>query len=383
MLLRRRLLAALPGLAAPAVTGCRAEGQLSAVAMKSPIPPLRGADLSSALRAESAGQTYQDRGRRAPVERLLAARGANVVRLRVWVHPSPGDNDLASALVLARRAHRAGLSVLLDLHYSDTWADNAHQVTPAAWADLDTAALAATVRAYTRDTLRAFAAEGVPVDLVQIGNEVTNGMLWPTGRIRDADGEHWEGFLEVLRAGLQGATEGTSSPPRTLVHVDKGGSGAAGVDIRAFYDRLAGARIPFDVMALSYYPFWHGSLAALRDDLTDLATRYRKDVLVVETAYPWKLPAAGEKGPFLVTDADQLPDGARFPPTPQGQAAFFDALRGVIARVPGGRGLGFLAWEPGWVPGVGWDFEGVNPYSNLTMFDWSGTGLPSLSAFGG
>ncbi|MFD6305177.1 arabinogalactan endo-beta-1,4-galactanase [Streptomyces sp. NPDC060223] len=382
MLSRRRLLAAMPLLAAPVGLGCQAKGEaeLAPIAMTSPAPPLRGVDLSSTLQAESAGQKYKDKGKSAPVERLLAARGANVMRLRVWVNPSSGGYDLASAIELARRARGAGMGVLLDLHYSDTWADNAHQTTPAAWADMDWHTLAATVRTYTRDTVRAFAAQGIPLDMVQIGNEVTNGMLWPNGQVHFTQGDHWEGFVELLRAGLEGAAEGSSSELRTLVHVDNSGEG---VDIYSFYDRLAAVDIRFDVIALSYYPFWHGSLAALQTNLTDLANRYGKDVLVVETAYPWKLPPEGDEGQHLVTKVGQLPDGTRFPPTPQGQAAFFDALRTVIARVPGGHGLGFLAWEPAWVPGVPWTFGGVNPYSNLTMFDWSGTGLPSLSTFGG
>ncbi|MFE9766610.1 arabinogalactan endo-beta-1,4-galactanase [Streptomyces sp. NPDC005808] len=382
MLSRRRLLAAMPLLAAPVDLGCQAKAgpALAPIAMTSPAPPLRGVDLSSTLQAESAGQKYRDRGKSAPVERLLAARGANLMRLRVWVDPSSGGYDLASALKLARRARSAGMGVLLDLHYSDTWADNAHQTPPAAWADMDWHTLAATVRAYTRDTVRAFAAQGIPLDMIQIGNEVTNGMLWPNGLIRYPEGQYWDGFVELLRAGLQGASEGASSELRTLVHAD---NSREGIDIYSFYDHLAAADIRFDVIALSYYPFWHGSLATLHTNLTNLVARYGKDVLVVETAYPWKLPAEGDAGQHLVTKIDQLPDGSRLPPTPQGQAAFFDALRKVIARVPGGHGLGFLAWEPAWVPGVPWTFGGVNPYSNLTMFDWSGTGLPSLSTFGG
>jgi arabinogalactan endo-1,4-beta-galactosidase len=383
VLSRRRLLSALPLLAAPVDLACQWRREPASATASSPVPVLRGADLSSTLQEEAAGQTYQDRGKRAPVERLLAARGANVVRLRLWVDPAPGGNDLTSAVQLARRARRAGMRVLLDLHYSDSWADNAHQITPAAWADLDVRSLAATVRAYTRDTVRAFAAQGAALDMVQIGNEVTNGMLWPVGRVRDDQGEHWEGFIELLRAGLQGAEEGATAALRTVVHVDTSVTGEADGGLRTFYDHLAAAGVRFDVMALSYYPFWHGSLATLQTRLVDLATRYHKDVLVVETAYPWKLLAEDDKKQFHLATADQLPDAARFPPTPEGQAAFFEALRGVIARVPGRHGIGFLAWEPAWLPGAGWDYGPANPYSNLTMFDWSGKGLPSLGAFRG
>jgi arabinogalactan endo-1,4-beta-galactosidase len=347
-------------------------------AVPSPGRPLsvRGADISSLLREEAAGRTFEDKGRVAPVEHLLAARGATVVRLRVWVNPPPGESDLASALVLAKRAHAAGLRVLLDLHYSDSWADKSNQTTPTAWAAQDLSTLVATVRAYTRDTVRAFAAQGTPLDMVQIGNEVTSGMLWPSGRIYDEQGgEQWGGFVALLKAGLQGAAEGTSAPPRTLVHIDRGGdSGGA----RYFYDHIVGADVRFDVVALSYYPFWHGPLRA---QLADLATRYGKDVLVVETAYPWLLPS-GDGTRYHVTRTDQLPDSALFPATPKGQAAYFEALRTTVGQVPGRHGLGFLAWEPAWLPGLDRDSSSEgDAYGNLTMFDWNGAGLPSLAAF--
>jgi len=349
----------------------------------SAVLSVRGADLSSLLQEEAVGRRFRDRGREAPAERLLAARGAGTVRLRVWVGPRPGDFDLASALVLARRAHAAGLRVLLDLHYSDSWADESNQAVPKAWAGQDLPTLADTVRTYTRDTVRAFAAQGTPVDMVQIGNEITNGMLWPQGQIYTGGGdgtavtENWHGFLTLLKAGLQGAAQGTSAPPRTVVHF---ANGCDGDGSRYFYDHLAAAGIRFDVLAVSYYAFWHGPLASLKYNLTDLATRYGKDILVAETSYPWKLPSTNPEQ-YHVASADQLPDGALFPATPAGQTDYFDALRDLIARLPGGHGLGFLAWEPAWLPGVTRNSDEEILYSNLTMFDWSGSALPSLAAF--
>jgi arabinogalactan endo-1,4-beta-galactosidase len=372
---RRRLLSAMSLLAATPIIG---PGE-PAVPSAGRALSVRGADISSLLKEEAAGRTFEDKGRIAPVERLLSACGANVVRLRVWVNPPPGDSDLASALGLARRAHAAGMQVLLDLHYSDSWADKDNQTTPTAWSGQDLSTLVATVRAYTRDTVRAFAAQGTPPAMIQIGNEVTNGMLWPGGRVYDEQGgEHWDGFVALLKAGLQGAADVTSAPPRTLIHIDRGGDiGGA----RYFYDHILGADVRFDVVALSYYPFWHGPLATLRAQLADLATRYGKDVVVVETAYPWLLPS-GDGRQYYVTRADQLPDSALFPATSQGQGAYFEALRTAVRQVPGRRGLGFLAWEPAWLPGVDRDggSEG-DPYGNLTMFDWNGAGLPSLAAF--
>jgi arabinogalactan endo-1,4-beta-galactosidase len=136
---------------------------------------------------------------------------------------------------------------------------------------------------------------------------------------------------------------------------------------------------PFDVLGLSYYPFGNGSLEQLSQTLADLADRYHRDILLAETAYPWTLEQ-GDHLENLVTSADQLPDAARFPPTPAGQAAYYEALRAVVASVPGGHGLGFLAWEPGWLPPVGWVAGEGNHYANLGMFSWDGNGLPSLGS---
>jgi arabinogalactan endo-1,4-beta-galactosidase len=269
------------------------------------------------------------------------------------------------------------MQVLLDLHYSDSWADKDHQTVPARWVDQDLPTLAGTVRSYTRETVATFAAQGTPVDMVQVGNEVTSGMMWPQGQVYRDGHEHWDGFVALLQAGLQGAGEGASGPLRTLVHVDRGADNGGA---RYFYDHVLGAGIGIDVIALSYYPFWHGPLAALQANMTDLAQRYGKDVLVVETSYPWGLPR-GDGVSYVVASAEQLPEAQRFPATPAGQAAYFEALRAVVQQVPESRGLGFLAWEPAWLSGVGWGPGPRNPYANLAMFDPYGVGLPALAAF--
>jgi len=264
MLSRRQVLSGMSLCAAALVTaGCRG----TPPAGDAVTPLLRGADLSFTLQEEARGATFADRGRTGPVEHLLADRGANVVRLRVWVDALAGHSDLGSALVLARRARAAGQQLLLDLHYSDTWADKANQATPAAWAGRDLASLAETVRAYTRECLQAFAAQGTPVDLIQIGNEVTSGMLWPAGQVYRDGREHWADFVTLLQAGLRGAHEGGSAALRTVIHIDRGGDNGGA---RYFYDHILNRDVDFDVLALSYYPFWHGPLAALQSNLDDL-----------------------------------------------------------------------------------------------------------------
>jgi len=357
--------AATPALAHPrAATGLR----------------IRGGDLSFTRQLEAVGVTFSARGHTQPVERIFARHGATTVRLRVWNNPPAGYSDAASALAMARRAKRAGLDVLLDLHYSDFWADPGHQDTPAAWVGQDLPTLADTVYDYTRDTIATFARNGAPVDMVQIGNEVTAGMLWPVGQLYTSDGaSHFPEFSTLLKAGIAGARDGNRRGHRldVMVHIDRGGDNGGA---RWFYDHIAEQGVDFDVIGLSYYPFWHGPLSALQFNLSDLASAYGKPMVLVEVAYPWTLGNGDDLGNF-VTDPSILPDGALYPATPDGQAAYFEALRDTLLAVPDGLGAGFVDWEPEWIPGVGWAPGQGNPNDNLTMFDWTGAALPAVDAF--
>lgn len=386
---RRRLLVTAPALAVAAqqlATGRAHAAEAAAAPAAAPQADcaralsVRGADISFTLQEEAAGTTYSDNGRQGRVEEILARHGANYVRLRLWVDPPPGYSDLASSLRLARRAKKAGMKVLLDLHYSDFWADPAHQTTPAGWADLDLAALARKVERYTARVLADFAAQGTPVDMVQIGNEITGGMLWPLGKIYQDDGEHWTEFAALMQAGIAGARAGNPAGHRlaVMLHIDRGGDNAGS---RYFFDHvLAAGVLDFDVIGESYYSFWHGSFADLRGNLNDLSLRYHRDLVVVETAYPWTLRNGDDLGNFI-SEIGQLPDAERYPPTPHGQAAYFERLRRVLREVPAGRGTGFFDWEPEWLPGVGWEPGAGNPNDNLTMFDHHGRALPSVRAF--
>jgi arabinogalactan endo-1,4-beta-galactosidase len=346
---------------------------------RTPRDPLqiRGADISFTLLEEAAGKEYSERGSPLPIERILAANGADYVRLRVWVNPIPGYSDEASALTLARRARKAGLKLLLAFHYSDTWADTENQTTPAAWLADDFPTLRWRVRDYTRRVVGDFARQGTPVDIVQVGNEVTNGMLWPAGMIYRATGEDWASFSTLLGDCIAGARAGAPGRrPAIVIHVDRGGDNRGA---RYFFDRIIESGVTsFDMIGLSYYPFWHGPLAHLRANLDDLSDRYGKNLIVLETAYPWTLPDGDPDA--WVTDARQLPDAEAYPPTVRGQERYYRALRRVLQQVPGRRAVGFFVWEPGWLPGVGWKPGASNPSANLTLFDSQGRALPSVAS---
>jgi arabinogalactan endo-1,4-beta-galactosidase len=340
---------------------------------------VRGADMSFLPQLEEAGVHYRDlAGRVRPAEQILARQGANYLRLRVWVDPPPGYSDKARALALAKRAKRAGMKILLDPHYSDFWADPGKQPIPAGWpTDLD--GLTKKIHSYTRGLVRDFADQGTPVDLLQVGNEITNGILWPVGQLYLSDGtQQWPQFATLLKAAITGARQGSRSESmRIMLHIDKGGLMG---DTRWFFDNIIGQGVPFDIIGQSYYPMWHGSMADLKANLNDSVSRYGKPVLLAEIAYPWTFEDGDGRG-NIVTAASVLPDEDRYPATPAGQAAFYEGVREVLLQVPGGNGLGFMAWEPEWVPGVGWQPGAEASNDNLTQFDFTGRALPSIRAY--
>lgn len=337
---------------------------------------IRGAGISFALLEERSGTVYSRHGKTADMEQILADSGANYARIRLWVNPPGGYFDLPAALELARRAKEAGLKIFLDLHYSDTWADSKHQTTPAAWQTFDLPLLVRTVRDYTRDVIGQFARQDTPVDMVQIGNEVTNGMLWPVGQIYRETGEDWASFVALLNAGIEGARQGdgTSRHLAVVIHYDDGGDN---MGARYFFDHILAAGVTaFDAIGLSYYPFWHGALSKLQNNLDDLATRYKKKLIVAETAYPWKLQGGDPDLGFA--DVRKLPEGDAYPPTVAGQEQYFRALRNVLLEVPFQRGVGLFVFGPGWLR-VPWQPGAWNPWGNLAMFDPSGRTLPALT----
>jgi arabinogalactan endo-1,4-beta-galactosidase len=339
---------------------------------------VRGADISFTLQGEAIEQTLHLNGEPLPLEVILSRSGATHSRLRLWINPSEGTSDLRSALTLAKRIHTAGMKLVLDLHYSDTWADRTSQWIPAAWSGLDQSQLEHQVEAYTRETVAAFAEQGTPVDIVQIGNEITHGFLWPAGQIYSPGGERWREFANLINSGIRGAKAGgLPHHPSIMIHTDTGG------DVRGsiyFFDRLRELGVPFDIIGLTYYPFWNGSLSRLAENLHILADTYGKDIIIAETAYPWTLES-GDGGPTVVNDVSALPEAALYPATPAGQEKYYRALTQVLRDVPNGRGVGFLVWEPGWLPGVPATEEVGSTHNNLTLFDWRGNALPALSVF--
>ena len=317
-----------------------------------------GADLSFLKQAEERGPVFKDGGQARPGLQIFKDHGYNWVRLRLFHTPTQLPNNLPYTIESAQAARKLGFKFLLDFHYSDTWADPGKQTMPQAWLGKSHAKLVEAVRAYTRDTIAALREAGALPDMVQIGNEVSPGMLWPDGKLP----ENWANFAELLKAGIAGVEvgRGTNARPRIMLHIDKGGSRGA---TKWFFDKVNSYGVEYDVIGQSYYPWWHGSLLSLRENLNFMATEYRKDIMLVEVAYCWWPTEYKTKpGPF--------------PETPEGQRQFLDEVNRLVLATPNGRGLGVFWWEPAVKPGHlrerGFFDEEGNALPVLTVFDrWS------------
>ena len=376
-----------------------------------PTVAVRGVDISMLETVEAAGGTFQVNGTRQDLLPLLKAQGVNLVRLRLWVDPKStsnevyggGDSDLARVIRLAKRAKAQNMAFMLDLHYSDFWTDPAKQYKPKAWANLSTDDLVAQVQSYTQEVVTQLITAGVAPDYVQIGNEINSGMLWPTGKNWAASGETVGGFdvlarlLKAGEAGLRAAeTAGkVTIPAKTILHLAEGGKNDT---FRWWFDEITKRGVPFDIIGLSYYPYWHGTLTELQTNMDDMVSRYSKPVMVVETAYAFTLENGDSLGNNFGSATDVTKGG--YPATPAGQKQFLQDLKAKIAAVPNAQGLGFVYWEPDWLPvnDATWTTDvGMlyipssctalapcsvgNAWENQALFDFNGDALPALAEF--
>jgi arabinogalactan endo-1,4-beta-galactosidase len=335
-----------------------------------------GADLSALERIEQAGGLFREGGQPGDAIAILRAHGASGFRLRLFVNPNDSEvqvNDLVYTVRMAGRVKSAGSRLLLDLHYSDTWADPGHQVTPAAWASLPFDTLEQQVETYTADVMTRLKQAGALPDIVQVGNEIDGGMLWPLGQVSGAGNDtpaQWDHFTRLLKAGIRGVRDalGPGDSVRIMLHYSQGGSTGG---TQWFFDHMNASGVPYDLIGLSYYPWWHGTLADLEANLHATALRYGRDIMVVETSYPWR--AGGWEG--MATNVAPM----TWPVTPGGQAQFLQDVLGAVAAVPNDRGAGVIWWYPEAIQVPGLFIWGGG---SLALFDAGGNVLPAASAFG-
>jgi arabinogalactan endo-1,4-beta-galactosidase len=287
--------------------------------------------------------------------KIFTDHGYNWIRLRLFHTPTTLPNNLDYTIALAKSAKDMGMRFLLDYHYSDTWADPGKQFIPSAWKGMTHKQLVKAVFDYSKETIIAFRKAGVMPEMVQIGNEVINGMLWPDGRIP----ENWDNFAELVQAGINGVNAGcdTMNRPKIMIHIDQGGNKGR---TKYFFDKFNSYGVDYDYIGQSYYPWWHGSLLDLRENMIFMAETYRKPIILVEVAY-CSSPTEYRKKP------------APFPETPEGQKEFLEEVNKVVLNTPDNLGVGIFWWEPATTSGgIGTrDFldENGNVLPVITVFD--------------
>jgi arabinogalactan endo-1,4-beta-galactosidase len=328
--------AALAALLACAGASCATP---NAPAAPAPSRYFAGADLSWVNELEDCGAQYRVGDTLRDPYEALAAAGMNAVRVRVWVNPTRTDySTLHDAARSIRRAKALGLKVLLDFHYSDDWADPGKQVIPAAWAaDIDNVdALAARVRNYTTETLTHLGDLGWMPDMVQVGNEINSEILRPAGT--SGAPINWTRNAALINAGIAGvrAVAGRYAvTPKVMLHI------AQPENVAPWFDAAKAAGVTdFDVIGISYYPFWsEQSIAQLGQTVRAVRERFGKDVIVVETGYGWS-PEGAAVDPNSEA-AQRLEPG--YPPSIDGQRRFLiDVANAVIDN----GGVGVFYWEP-------------------------------------
>lgn len=330
----------------------------------------KGVDISFLPQCLDEGMQIKDEdGTAMEAFALLRKHGVNAVRLRIWNEPenmpeSKGYCDLSHTLEMARRIRENGMSFLLDFHYSDYWADPANQRKPKAWEHLSREELEEAVFAYTRDTLLALESQDTLPDMVQIGNEIRSGLLFPEGELPD-----YEGMTRLVNAGIRGARE-VAGPERmqVMIHLDQGGR------YEWLHEWFEGAMAhglsDFDLIGLSYYPFWHGTYLDLQHSLDCLRRDYNKPILIVETAYAWR------ESPKGFIDSEQIRIGG-LPATPEGQRRALEAVMHLTASLQDKMGRGVYYWEPLCVPGP----SGGGWAENMGLLSEDGRALEGIRAF--
>ncbi|MCT4700409.1 arabinogalactan endo-beta-1,4-galactanase [Enterobacteriaceae bacterium H20N1] len=366
---------------------------------KMPADFIKGADISTLLDVEKhGGKFYDANNQQKDALVILKENGVNYVRLRLWVDPKDeqgnsyggGENDLAVTLALAKRAKAQGMKLLLDFHYSDFWTDPGKQFKPKAWQKMDYPQLKIAIHDYTRDIIARFKQEGALPDMVQIGNEINGGMLWPEGKSWGQDGGEFDRLAGLLNAAINGMRENLKSGEQVkiMLHLAEGTKNDT---FRWWFDEITKRKVPFDVIGLSMYTYWNGPISALKANMDDISERYNKDVIVVEAAYAWTLEDCDNTENSFQQKEEK--DGG-YPATVQGQYDYVHDLMQAVINVPNQRGKGIFYWEPSWiaVPGNTWatpagmkytedPWKEGNARENQALFNCQGKVLPSIKVF--
>lgn len=320
---------------------------------------IRAADMSYLPLIESEGTVYKHGGQIEDPITTLKNAGCNTIRIRLWQNPSFGHSGLTEVKTLATRVKQAGLKVWLTVHYSDTWADPGTQTKPVAWQNLSFVDLKTAVSNYTTQIMTE-----INPDIIQIGNETNDGMLWPEGKLSTNESQ----YLELLSSASV-AVRSKSTTTKIMLHY----AGTSGSDW--FFNKVAA--VDYDYIGLSYYPIWHGkSLTTLQNTMNTLGQLYNKKVLIAETAYPFSF-GYNDYTNNIVGLQSQIIDA--FPASTQGQKDYLTALKNTVKQAS--NGYGFCYWGTEWVAFRGPTATNGSTWENQALWDFNNNALPAMDAF--
>ncbi len=300
-----------------------------------------GADLSYVNEIEDCGGFYSLNGVKTDPFLIFKNSGANIVRVRLWHNPTwTKYSNYADVEKTIRRAKEAGMNVLLDFHYSDDWADPHQQIIPAAWAAItDENILLDSIYNYTYQTLKKLDNKGILPEMIQVGNE-TNIEILQSKPHQETDSINWKRNIALLNRAIKAVNDAysKSTKPKIIIHIAQPENALVWFE-KAFKNNISG----FDIIGLSYYSKWSEySIGELNKAISKLKSKYGKDVMVVETAYPWTLQNFDQANNIL--DQDALVEG--YPATPVGQLNYMTDLTKAVVN---GGGIGVVYWEPAWI----------------------------------
>jgi arabinogalactan endo-1,4-beta-galactosidase len=322
---------------------------------------IRAADISFLPEIESSGTILYNNTKAEDMLTTLKTAGCNAVRIRLWKNPSNGHSGMTEVKALAARVKKAGMKVWLTVHYSDTWADPAVQTIPAEWENLSFTDLKTAVATYTSTIITE-----INPDIIQIGNEINSGLLWPQGHLINQEVQ----CLALLSAA---STTIRTKAPNTKIMIHYAGVKAS--DTYWFFNKIKS--VDYDYIGLSYYPIWHGKdLEVVKTTINTLGKTYNKKVIIAETAYPFTLGYNDWTNNIVGLDT-QLVSG--YPATPDGQKSFVMAIKTVVKESE--FGLGFAYWGGEWISFKGNQAANGSTFENQAFYDFNNKALPVLQVF--